>query len=110
MLGISFKHLADIFCVGVIHSATPSMVSSTLGSLCYTTIAVAWNEFMQTLHSKVDDSHKLDKVHPLPFINSPAHEWTTLTTALDNLNQLMRTEDRLDSNEPTPMWLDMTCT
>ena len=52
----------------------------------------------------------MDKVHALPLINSPAHEWTTLTTALvqlHNLNQLMRTDDRLDNSEPALVWLDM---
>ena len=42
----------------------------------------AYNSLTCSSHSKVDDSYKLDKVHGLPLINSPAHEWTILMTAL----------------------------
>jgi len=41
----------------------------------------AYNSLTCASHSNVDD-YKLDKVHGLPLINSPAHEWSTLTTAL----------------------------
>ena len=67
----------------------------------------AYNSLMRTSHSGVDDSQKLDKVHALPLINSPAHEWNTLTTALvqlNNLNQLTKSDD---NNEPILVWLDM---
>ena len=70
----------------------------------------AYNSLICTSHLEVNDSYKLDKVHALPLINSPAHEWTTLTTALVqlyNLNQLMRTDDRFDNSEPALVWLDM---
>ncbi len=55
-----------------------------------------WAAYNSLASPKVDDSYKLDKVHGLPIVNSPAHahEWTTLTTALvqlHNLSQLMRT-------------------
>jgi len=45
-------------------------------------------------HFTVDNFYKLDKFHGLPLISLPAHEWTTLTTALHHLNQLIRADDK----------------
>ncbi len=43
-----------------------------------------WAAYNSLASPKADDSYKLDKVHGLPIVNSPAHahEWTTLTTDL----------------------------
>lgn len=67
-----------------------------------------WSAYNSLLCAPASNTQSLDKVHPLPFINAPAHEWTIPTTALTqlcNLNRLMA-EDNQD-NEPALVWLDM---
>ena len=69
----------------------------------------AYNSLIRKSHSDGDTPYKLDKVHALPLINSPAHEWTSLTTSLVQLHKLdqYKRADKFDKNEPTLVWLDM---
>ena len=67
----------------------------------------AYNSLLRTSASNTE-SIKVDKLLALPLINSPAHEWTTLTTALTqlcNLNKLSAQDNQ--ENEPILAWLDM---
>ena len=69
----------------------------------------AYNSLICKSHLDGDTPYKLDKVHALPLINAPAHDWTTVTTSLmqlRKLDQYMRT-DKFDKVEPTLVWLDM---
>jgi hypothetical protein len=71
------------------------------------TVWTAYNSLLRTSAPNTEFM-KLDKVHALPLINAPAHEWTTLTTALtqlSNLNKLMASDNQ--DNEPILVWLDM---
>lgn len=52
-----------------------------------------WSAFNSILQSN-KEKPLLDKAHPLPLLNAPAHEWSSLTTALlqmIKLNQLTTT-------------------
>ena len=72
----------------------------------------AFNSLLKPSEINKDES-PLDKVYPLPLINSPAHQWQTLVTALTQLfklNEYVRKDSEAvpqGEAKPVLVWLDM---
>ena len=70
-----------------------------------------WSAYNSIRHQYVRHNvAENDQVHTLPLINFPAHEWTTLTTALTqfhNLTKIVTTKEDSATNNPILMWCNM---
>jgi hypothetical protein len=67
-----------------------------------------WSAYNSILCSQTTEGHKpIDKVHALPLINTPAHEWSTLITALVQLYRLNANPNIQNGRQPALVWLDM---
>ena len=65
-----------------------------------------WSAFNSLLAFPGNTSCEIDKVYAMSLINSPAHEWKTLTTSLQ-LHKLNALVTGPESRKPLCVWMDM---
>ncbi len=78
-----------------------------LNTECHIQPVPVWAAYNSVITSGDQGEQGLDEVHPLPLINSQAHEWQTLVTSLTQLHRLNVLTHDAGHRTPFCVWLDM---